>query len=92
MQLCYFYFMVHRREFAWDSALERYVGRWEARALRRAGFDTQRYAHLQREARRLEDLLAAQRQHDEMQAAAAAEVAAAAGEEAAAGGAAKKEA
>ena len=88
--------MVHRREFAWDSALDRYVGRWEARALRRAGFDGQRYAHLQREARRLAELLDAQRQREEDEAAAAAAAAeagaTAVAEAAAAGDAAKKEA
>lgn len=56
--------MVHKREFTWDSALDRYVGRWEAEALRRAGFDTPRYAYLQRESRRLDELAAAQRQRE----------------------------
>lgn len=60
-QLGYCYFMLTRREFSWEGTLDRHVGRWERRALAAAGFDTQRYAHLKAEARRLSDLLAAQR-------------------------------
>lgn len=61
MQLAYCYFMLTRRDFSWEGALHRHVGRWERGALAAAGFDAQRYARLQGEAARLADLLAAQR-------------------------------
>lgn len=64
--------MATRKEFSWEAALDRYVGRWEAGQLARAGFDAQRYARLKREAGRLGEMLAAQRAAEEAAAAAAA--------------------
>lgn len=68
----YTYFMATRREFSWEGALERHVGRWEAERLQRAGFDMQRYARLKREVARLSELLAVQEQDAAAAAAAAA--------------------
>lgn len=53
--------MATRKEFSWEAALDRYVGRWEAAQLARAGFDTRRYARLKREAARLQEMLMVQR-------------------------------
>ena len=80
--------MATRQEFNWEAALNRYVGRWEAGQLARAGFDAQRYARLSREAARLREMLAAQRAAE----AAAAEVAAEAEGQGDAAGEGKKEA
>ena len=77
--------MATRKEFSWEAALDRYVGRWEAAQLARAGFDTQRYARLKREVARLQDMLAAQRTAEAAAAAAAADAEVAAGEGGAAG-------
>jgi hypothetical protein len=60
--LCYAYFVATRKEFGWEAAMERHVGRWEAAQLRRAGFDVQRYGRLRGEAARLGELLAAQQE------------------------------
>lgn len=90
-QACYLYFVATRREFSWEAALDRYVGRWEAAQLARTSFDTQRYARLKREVARLQDMLAAQRTAEAAAAAVAAEVEAAA-EEGGPAGECKKEA
>lgn len=63
-QACYAYFMATRRDFTWEGALERHVGRWEAQKLAAAGFDVQHFAQLKREAARLGDLLAAQQRRE----------------------------
>lgn len=58
----YCYFVLTRTEFGWEAALQRYVGRWEAARLSRAGFDINRYTRLQAEAKRLNDLVQAAEQ------------------------------
>lgn len=65
--MCYAYFMLTRREFTWEAALERYVGRWEATELQRAGWDARHYARLKVEVQRLGELVQAAQQQEERQ-------------------------
>lgn len=61
----YSYFMLTRTEFGWEAALQRYVGRWEAARLSRAGFDVKRYTRLKAEVQRLGDMVQAAEQQQQ---------------------------